>query len=70
MRRSEVPKARHHIWIENDIWDKLGEHYSDSIGISGAINKILGAFLKSLEAKAELAGRPQKPADLEELESE
>lgn len=68
MRRSEVAKSRHHIWIEDEIWEKLGEHYGETIGISGAVNKILGAFLKSLESRAEQRGKPQPPAALEDLE--
>jgi len=67
VKRNSEAMTRRHIWIDDETWDKLIEHYEDTLGPSAAIRKILKAFFVSLEAKAQRKGTAQPPLDPETL---
>lgn len=67
MKRNSEAMTRRHIWVDDDSWEKLNEHYGDTIGPSAAIRKIVKAFLTTLEAKAQRKGTALPPLDPEDL---
>lgn len=67
-RRGVDKMTRRHIWIDDDVWERIGQFYGDSLGQSAAIRAILKAFVRKIESKAEGHGKNISPIDMEELE--
>lgn len=59
--------TRRHIWLQDDIWEKIDLYYGETLGKSKAINKILAAFLANLESRAAGTSSPNT-LSLEDLD--
>lgn len=67
-RRSEKPaRTRRHVWIDDEDWEKITQHFSASIGTSAAVRAMLKAVLKGIEERAAQKGRPVSPAGVSEI---
>ena len=61
MRKREEAQSRRHIWMGDDDWEQLVEHFGDTIGPSAAIRQIVKAFLVKVREEAAKKGKPLPP---------
>lgn len=59
--------TRRHIWLDDEVWEKIDLYYGESLGKSKAINKILAAFIANLESRAATSSSSATSLSLEDL---
>lgn len=69
VKKNTTPKTRVHIWLDQDVNNKLHLYFDNSIGYSAAINNILKLGIKRMEERALANATPVVPTG-EELTHE
>ena len=66
-RRSVLPQGRRHIWVYDEDWEFLTEHFGpdspSKMGVGPSIRNIVHIYVKRLRAKQqELIDQKEEPA--------
>jgi hypothetical protein len=71
-RREDEPTERVHLWLFSSDKQWLIDHFGESVGFTGAVRKIVRAYRRRVEQKAQdLRDKEEKvPVSLEEPQNE